>query len=147
MDDFAARLLAQVNKIDFPVVGRWIRQGERAFTVHQDGRSADILSPVEGEVVQINRELLDNPDLLRSDPYAEGWVMVVHSPDLSTTLRNLFSGSLAQRWMEDAVDRLRQFFSPAAPAMAQEAGPLQPGLSADLNDTQWRALTKEFLLN
>ena len=147
VDDFAARLLSKVQKIDFPVVGRWIRQGERAFTLHQNGRTAEIISPVEGEVVQINPALLENPDLLRNDPYAGGWMMVVHSPDLPTTLRNLLSGSLAQRWMEDAVDRLRHFFAPTATAMAQEAGPLQPGLSAELNDTQYRDLLKEFLLN
>jgi glycine cleavage system H lipoate-binding protein len=147
VDDFAARLLGPVQKIDFPAVGRWIRQGEKAFTVHQNGRSADIISPVEGEVMQVNTALLENPNTVRTDPYGNGWVMVVHSPDLATTLRNLLSGSLAVRWMEDSVDRLRHFFTPVAPAMAQEAGPLGHGLSEGLDEEQWRNLSKEFLLN
>ena len=122
-------------------------RGEKALTVHQEGRAADIMSPVEGEVIEINAELAEAPELLRRDPYGSGWVVVVHSPDLATTLRNLLSGSLAQRWMEDAVDRLRHFFAPVSPAMAQEAGPLLPGLSIQLNDADWKKLLKEFFLN
>jgi glycine cleavage system H lipoate-binding protein len=147
IDDFAARIVAPVSQIDLPPVGRWIRQGEKAFSVHQEGRTAEIMSPVEGEIVQVNTTLRESPQLLRDDPYGVGWVMVVHSPDLSTTIRNLLSGSLAQRWMEDAVERLYRFFAPAVPAMAQDAGPLQPGLGADLDANRWRALVKEFLLN
>lgn len=108
---------------------------------------AEIMSPVEGEIVQVNTTLRESPQLLRDDPYGVGWVMIVHSPDLATTIRNLLSGSLAQRWMEDAVERLYRFFAPAVPAMAQDAGPLKPGLGAGLDDNRWRALVKEFLLN
>jgi glycine cleavage system H protein len=147
IDDFASRIVGRITRIDLPAVGRWIRQGEKAFTVHQDGRTADIMSPVEGEVVQVNPALRESPQLLRDDPYGVGWVLVVNSPDLATTLRNLLSGSLALRWMEDAVERLYRFFAPALPAMAQDAGPLKPGLGAELDDNRWRALTKEFLLN
>jgi glycine cleavage system H lipoate-binding protein len=147
IDDFAGRLLAPVQKIEFPAVGRWIRQGERAFVVQQNGRSADVISPVEGEILQINPAVIANPDLMRSDPYGQGWAMMVHSPDLPTTVRNLLSGSLARHWMEDAVERLRTMLAPAGLAMAQEAGPLQPGIAAELNDTQYAAVVKEFLLN
>lgn len=147
LDDFAARLLGSVQKVDLPPVGRWLRQGEKAFTIHQDGRSADVISPVEGEVIRVNASLHDSPQVLGADPYGAGWVMVVHSPDLATTLRNLLSGSVAQRWMEDAVARLRAFFAPALPALAPDAGPLLPGLMGQLNDSQWRSLLKEFLLN
>jgi glycine cleavage system H lipoate-binding protein len=147
IDDFAARVVGPITQVDLPLVGRWIRQGEKAFTVRQQGRTAEIMSPVEGEIVQVNTALRESPQLLRDDPYGVGWVMVVHSPDLATTIRNLLSGSLAQRWMEDAVERLHRFFAPAVPAMAQDAGPLQPGLGADLDANRWRALVKEFLLN
>jgi len=147
IDDFAGRLFSLVEKIEFPAVGRWIRQGERAFVVHQNGRTAEVISPVEGEVLQVNSALLEDADLLRSDPYGQGWAMIVHSPDLATTVRNLLSGSLARRWMEDAVERLRAMLVPAGVAMAQEAGPLRPGISAELNDSQYRAVVKEFLLN
>jgi glycine cleavage system H protein len=147
LDDFAGHVLAQVEKVELPMVGRWVRQGERAFTVQHQGRTAEVVSPVEGEVLHINPALAENPDLLRSDPYGQGWAMVVHSPDLSTTMRNLLSGSLARRWMEDAVERLRAMLAPAGLAVALEAGPLRPGISAELDEARYRSVLKEFLLN
>lgn len=147
LDDFGAKVFGTVEKVAFPAVGRWLRQGERAFTIQREGRAIEVISPVEGEVLQVNSELQQSPDLMHSDPYGRGWVMVVRTPDLTTTLRNLLSGTLAMRWMEDSIERLRAMFAPAAAAMAADAGPLQPGLSSQLNDPQFRSLLKEFFLN
>lgn len=147
VDEFAGRLLGHVDRVDMPPAGRWIRQGERAFSVYHEGRKLDVIAPIEGEVLSVNAKLAENPDELRNDPYGEGWVMVVHSPDLATSVRNLLSGSLARRWMEDSVARLRRLVAPAEPALAQEAGPLHAGLSADWNDALYRTVVKEFFLN
>lgn len=144
IDAFAARLLAKTEKLTLPLPARWVRQGDRAFAVAQDGRTAQFVSPVEGEVVEVNRDLLANPAALKGDPYGSGWLMVVKAPELHTSLRNLLSGSLARMWMEDSVDRLRQIFAPTALATAQDGGPLMDGLSAQANDEIWRQLNAEF---
>ena len=144
LDEFAARLLAGPGKVLLPMTVRWIRQGEKAFAVSQDGKTVEFLSPVEGEIAEVNRELLENPTLLKSDPYGHGWLMRVKSPDLSTGLRNLLNGSLARGWMEDSLARLRQFFAPTEWAVAQDGGPLLDGLGASLEPKAWMRLQAEF---
>jgi glycine cleavage system H protein len=143
VDEFAMRLLGTPQKLALPSLARWLRQGERAFAVGQDGRAAEFVSPVEGEVVEINRAVVDNPALLKTDPY-NAWLMRVRAPDLPVSSRNLLKGSLAVRWMEDSLDRLRQMFAPTAMATAQEGGPLLEGLARGLNDVAWQALQTEF---
>lgn len=144
VDEFAARLLTKAGSVSLPALARWVRQGERAFSVTQDGKTADFVSPVEGEVVEVNRELLSDPALLKREPYAAGWLMRVRAPDLPVSLRNLLNGSLALRWMEESLARLRQFFAPTALVAAQEGGPMIEGLSAGLDDDAWKRLKAEF---
>jgi glycine cleavage system H lipoate-binding protein len=144
IDAFAARLLAKTEKLTLPLPARWVRQGDRAVSVSQDGHTAQFVSPVEGEVVQVNRELLANPAAIKGDPYGRGWLMVVKAPELHTCLRNLLSGSLARMWMEDSLDRLRQLFAPTALATAQDGGPMLDGLSAQADAETWKKLNAEF---
>lgn len=144
VDEFAARLLAKPEKAATPLPARWIRQGERAVAVSQDGKTAEFLSPVEGEIVEVNREVRENPELLKSDPYERGWLMRVRAPDLGTSLHNLLSGGLARAWMEDSLARLRQFFAPTAWATALDGGPLLDALSAGLDEAGWKKLKAEF---
>lgn len=144
IDEFAARLLSKPQSVGLPPVARWVRQGERAFRVEQDGHAAELVSPVEGEIVELNRELLQDPALLRSDPYGRGWLLRMRTPDLPISVRNLLSGSLARHWMEDSLARLRQFFAPTALAVAQDGGPLLEGLATGLDDAAWKKLNAEF---
>jgi hypothetical protein len=48
----------------------------------------EMASPTEGEVMEINYELLQNPSDLRQDPYGKGWLVAVHVPDEENTTRN-----------------------------------------------------------
>lgn len=144
LDEFAARLLAKCGSVKLPLPYRWVRQGERAFSVGQDGKTAEFLSPVEGEVMEVNRDVLADPGLLKSDPYGRGWLVRVCAPDLSTSMRNLLSGSVVREWMDDSLARLRQFFAPTAWAVAQDGGPLLDGLSAELDEVRWKKLMAEF---
>jgi hypothetical protein len=60
------------------------------------------------------------------------------------SLRNLLHGSLARRWMEEAVAELRQAFAPAAVPTAADGGLLMPGIGARLDLEQWERLKTRF---
>ena len=146
IDDFAARLTGEVSSIDIPERGQWIRQGQRIIAMHHDGREIGLVSPIEGTVVDINQKALDNPKLAQSDPYGDGWLLTVNSPDANTNFRNLLGGNVARRWMDDAAARLRAIAMPAT-AMAQDGGVAVPNVIDQLSDADWDSLTKEFFLN
>src|SRR3989304_5611122 len=61
MDDFARRLIGRISRIDLPQPGEWVKQGAPSFRVRRNGLEARMVSPVEGEVVDVNRALEENP--------------------------------------------------------------------------------------
>src|SRR5581483_9193555 len=97
-DEFAAALLGKVDKIELPKPGTWIRQGQKVLTFMRDGKRAEMVSPTEGEVMEVNAEVLRNPAALRSDPYGKGWLLALHVPDEENTSRNLVPKGLVHEW-------------------------------------------------
>jgi len=73
-DEFAAALLGKIEKIELPKPGQWIRQGQKVLTFFREGQKTEMVSPTEGEVLEVNAELLNNPAALRNDPYGKGWL-------------------------------------------------------------------------
>jgi len=146
IDDFAAKLGGGVTRIDIPERGQWIRQGQRIIAMHRDGREIDLVSPIEGTVVDVNRKALDDPKLAQKDPYGDGWLLAVNSPDAKTNFRNLLGGTIARRWMDEAAARLRSIAVPAT-ILAQDGGVAVTNVIDQLPDAEWEKLTKELFLN
>jgi hypothetical protein len=114
--------------------------------VGANGRDARFVSPVEGEVVAVNTELRANPALATSDPYGRGWVMKVRAPHLAANLRNLLSGRLARRWMEDAREALDLRLMALSGSVLQDGGEPVADFARHLPTEDWRRLVREFLL-
>ncbi|HUI44257.1 MAG TPA: glycine cleavage system protein H [Terriglobia bacterium] len=146
LDDFAARLLGKIESISLPKRGQWIRQGQKIVTVLRDGSKAELVSPIEGEVANVNEGVLADQDLAARDPYGEGWLLTVQSPDAKTSFRNLLGGALARKWMEEAASRLRMRMPMLAGAVAQDGGVAVNDVAAHLPDQAWSELAREFFL-
>ncbi|HEY0593321.1 MAG TPA: glycine cleavage system protein H [Thermoanaerobaculia bacterium] len=146
LDDFAARLTGKIASLALPSRGQWIRQGQRVLAVAGDGREYTLVSPVEGAVVDVNEKALAEPDSIRNDPYGEGWLLKVNSPDFRTTARNLLSGGLARRWMEEAADRLRAMLPAPVAVTSLDGGVAMDDLSAQLSEDAKKNIGREFFL-
>jgi glycine cleavage system H protein len=146
VDEFAGYLAGVIQKIDLPKPGQWIRQGQKIVTLHRDGKKAEMVSPTEGEVVEVNTDLINDPSLLRKDPYGRGWLMTVHVPDEEGTQRNLVPTSLVRNWMSEAVDRLYALQPNLAGAVAADGGRPVEDLGGVLSDVAWHEMTAEFFL-
>ena len=105
-----------------------------------------MVSPTEGEVVEVNGEILRNPALLRHDPYGSGWLVTVNVPDEESTNRNLVPKGLIGEWMRDAVDRLYARQPALAGAAAADGGRPAEDPAALLPGVDWKELTGEFFL-
>lgn len=146
MDDFASAIAGHVERIEVPKPGQWIRQGQKIWSLFRDGEKTDMVSPTEGEVIEINAEAVANPELLRKDPYGKGWLALIHVPDEESTTRNLVPKGLVRSWMREAVGRLyAQQPQLALGPMAADGG-LPEDLLAALPDANWRQVTGEFFL-
>jgi len=148
MDDFASKLVGKIDNIALPQRGRWVRQGQKIWTIFRDGKSVDMVSPIEGTVSDINEAVMKDPELARKDPYGEGWLVTVQAPDAKTNFRNLLGGMLARVWTEESALRLRKRMPIAmASALAQDGGVAVDDITAHLPDQDWATLTKEFFLS
>jgi glycine cleavage system H protein len=146
LDDFARRLVGNAAAVETPATGDWLEQGGRGFTVKSDGRAATLVSPVAGEVLEVNPDLPARPGLLSDDPYGRGWVMKVRASNLGVNLRNLLSGSLARRWMEDSREALDLRLMALSGSVLQDGGEPVRDFARHLPDEDWRRLVGEFLL-
>ena len=148
IDDFASKLAGKIDSIVLPQRGRWVRQGQKSFTIFRDGKSVDLVSPIEGTVTDINEAVLKNPELAQKDPYGDGWLMTVQAPDSKLHFRNLLGGSLARAWTEEAALRLRKRMPIAmSAALAQDGGVAVDDITAHLPEEDWATLTREFFLS
>ncbi|HJT01822.1 MAG TPA: glycine cleavage system protein H, partial [Terriglobales bacterium] len=146
MDDFASKLAGKIERITLPQRGQWLRQGQKIWTLYRDGTGVDMVSPVEGSVAEINEAVLLDPDLASRDPYGEGWVVTVQSPDAKTNFRNLLGGALARWWTEESGSRLQRLMPAALGALAQDGGVAMADLTSQMPDQEWVKVTREFFL-
>jgi len=145
-DEFAAALAGHIEKLELPKPGQWVRQGQKVLSFYRNGEKTEMVSPTEGEVMAVNAEVLNNPALLRSDPYGKGWLLTVNVPDEESTTRNLIPKPLVQEWMRLAVDRLYSHQPMLAGAAAADGGRPAQDLLAELPNADWKRTTAEFFL-
>jgi hypothetical protein len=105
-----------------------------------------MLSPVAGEVVEVNDEVLRSPEILRQDPYGKGWLLKVKSSKVASNTRNLLSGKLARAWMENALDKLHPLHGETIGPVLQDGGLPVEGIARVLGGAEWVELAKTHLL-
>ncbi len=75
--DYAQKKLKDVVGVELPEPGRGVRKGEVLAVLESIKATAEVYSPVDGEVVEVNERLIDEPELINQDPYGEGWIAKV----------------------------------------------------------------------
>lgn len=145
IDDFGRRLIGQVDKVTLPIEGMKLEAGQSCVKLANGKRTAAIVAPLSGDVLEINPKLKENPELVFEDPYGEGWLFTVRSWRLIDQLKSLLSGELAVTWMRGAIERLHLSMPNIAGAVAQDGGLLCDDLSEHLDRYEWTRVVRENL--
>jgi glycine cleavage system H protein len=146
IDSFAANLLGTIEHIDVIGLNRWVRQGQKLVTIRSGGQNFELVSPVEGVVMAVNKDAAQDPGLIARDPYQSGWIAIVKSPDLVTNKKNLVQGGMVAPWLQNSVTRLNGMVAQLAPTMAADGGLPLSGLLARVAPELREKLAKEFFL-
>ncbi|MEZ8188489.1 glycine cleavage system protein GcvH [Vibrio sp. 1F279] len=88
ISEHAQELLGDVVFVDLPDTEDEIEAGESFSLVESVKAASDIYAPISGEIVEINEELEDSPELINEEPYEGGWIVKVKMSDASE-LNNL----------------------------------------------------------
>jgi glycine cleavage system H protein len=77
ISDYAQDSLGDVVYVELPNVGDSFDAGGTFGAVESVKAASDLYLPIAGEILAVNESLLDNPEILNSDPYGEGWILKI----------------------------------------------------------------------
>ena len=80
--DYAQDQSGDIVFVDIPTVGESLEAGESFGTIEVVKTISDLFLPVEGEVLEQNEALEENPELVNKDPYGEGWLIKMKPVEL-----------------------------------------------------------------
>ena len=74
---FAQDALGDIVFIDLPKVGSVVQSGQQIGEVESTKTTSTIYTPLSGTITKVNAELKDHPEVVNSDPYGKGWMVVI----------------------------------------------------------------------
>ena len=81
--DYAQDQLGDIVFVDVTAEGETLEQGEVFGTIEDVKTVSDLFLPIGGEIVEVNPELEEHPELVNKDPYGEGWIIRIKPTDAS----------------------------------------------------------------
>jgi len=127
LDDFAQRLVGRIYRVTLPTPGTKAQAGASCWRISHQAGDTPLLAPVPGIVEEVNGKLAERPSLVNRDPYGEGWAFVIQPTQLEQSLKPLYYGERAARWLNQSVTRLQD---EAAALLAR----VSPGVGGTMTD-------------
>ena len=88
--DHAQDLLGDIVFVELPELGSTFNQGEEVAVIESVKAASEVYCPVGGEILEVNYDLEDSPEIINSSPYGKGWFFKIKPLDI-TELDNLIS--------------------------------------------------------
>jgi len=104
MNDFYQKSAGDTTYIDLPFEGDDVEQGETCGKIQSAKWVGKFVSPISGEIVEVNEELEDDCTLINKSPYDDGWIMKVKPSNLDEDLKKLITGPKIELWLKKEVD-------------------------------------------
>ena len=102
LNDFAQKLAGEIQFVELPEEEDEIGADEVVGTVETGKWVGKLYSPISGEICGVNEEVDDDPSLINSDPYGNGWLFKVKMSD-EEELGGLMKGAAAVAWLEQEI--------------------------------------------
>ena len=83
ISNHAQELLGDIVYVELPQIGSSVSQKEGVAIVESVKAASDVYSPLTGEIVEINEKLSDNPEIINSSPYEDGWFFKVKPQNIN----------------------------------------------------------------
>jgi len=144
MDDFARKLLGKIDELVLPEPGAPLMQGESGWKIKIAGKGLDILSPVNGQVEDVNQILRDHPEKLSPDDFTTSWLLKVKVPKLESAMNNLLSGNMATAWLNETVKQLQRDMPDTLRENISEEDIKNKGLARLMDKNNWVSIAEKF---
>ena len=103
LDDLAQRSAGRVSAVRLKPGGRPIAKGRPFGTMEAGKYVGPLKAPIAGQVVEVNEDVMEHPDLLNADPYGRGWLVAIEPEDAARDLGALVHGAAVHGWLEQSI--------------------------------------------
>jgi glycine cleavage system H protein len=104
MDDFYQKQSGDVTYVDLPFEGDTVNQGETCGKLQSSKWVGKLITPISGEIVEVNSELENDSRLINKDAYGSGWIMRIKPSNLEEELKKLTHGPDAlKKFIDDHI--------------------------------------------
>jgi len=105
IDDFANKLIGDIEGIEVPNLGMDVKKGQVLFSLRVGKTVINFKSPITGKVKKVNQNLVDDPSLLKVTPYEKHFICIIDSEKLDEEIRELMIGNTAVNFIQDEIER------------------------------------------
>lgn len=108
ISDYAQKELHEVVFVDVPRKGVLVKQLEPLGTAESVKAVSEFFSPVSGEIIERNEELVLNPELVNQEPYGRGWIVLIKPSNLEEEIERLMKPTAYGKYLEKLLQRKSQ---------------------------------------
>lgn len=98
--DYAQKELGDVVFVELPQVGTVLEAGDELGSIESVKAVSELFTPVSGEVIEINEKLAENPELVNTDPYGDGWMVRLRPADATEADELLMTAEEYEEYVE-----------------------------------------------
>jgi len=105
LNDFYQKSAGDISNIDLPFEGDEVSQGKTCGRIESGKWIGKFVSPVSGEITEVNIELELDPSLVNKSPYNKGWITVIKPSNLNKEMKNLFQFDNVKPWLKQEMQK------------------------------------------
>jgi glycine cleavage system H protein len=141
--EFAVNFLGRLASVSTIPEFRLLRPGEIAWTLTSlNGRELSQISPIGGQVLAANSDIVEEPILLQESPYRTGWILCIRSPSIPRSMRNMLSQEPDLLCLERTCHQMTSALGTALRLPFQN-GRWRSRFGDEFNDEEWETLRRE----
>lgn len=108
MNDMFQSSSGDIVYVDLPFEGDSVSQGDVCGKIQSAKWIGKLVSPLSGEIVDINEELENDSTLINKDCYGDGWILVMKPTNLESELKSLMQGAAVKTWLEAEIKKAEE---------------------------------------
>jgi glycine cleavage system H protein len=109
--DFAQKLAGEIGYVEMPEPGQKIQQGKPFGSIESGKWVGRIYAVFSGEISEVNEALEDEPELINTSPYDQGWICKIKTADLEGEKANLLNAAGLKPFIDSEVARVKELMN------------------------------------
>lgn len=149
IDDLLNHLLGEVEVNPLKETGELVKKGEKIIELNQGDKKLDLVSPISGKLLSYNNLLKEEPSLINSEPYDNGWLAHIVPESWVQESSGFVTGEDAVSWENEEFLKFKDFMAQTTgeneKVILQEGGEIIDNPLSGFSQDVWSKFQKQFL--